>query len=169
MALAEAANVELEPIWAALLTKALEGRNVKDLLLNIGSGGGGPAPAVAAGGTAGAGPAAEPEKVEEKEEEKEESDDDMVRSLSSTCDDFRLTGCSFRVSVSSINLLEPCRCTCSSRVQMYLHPPSLALHVSDRYCRLLSKHCVSECAALVAHSPWTFDTRRRLSMVVGDL
>ncbi|KAI0276948.1 60s acidic ribosomal protein-domain-containing protein [Russula aff. rugulosa BPL654] len=56
-----AAGVELEPIWASLLAKALEGKDVKELLSNVGSGGG--APAVGA-----------PEK---KEEEKEESDDDM--------------------------------------------------------------------------------------------
>lgn len=78
LALTEAANVDLEPIWAALLAKALEGRNVKELLLSIGSGGGGPATGVATGGATGAGPAAEPEKEEAKEEEKEESDDDMV-------------------------------------------------------------------------------------------
>jgi len=78
LALTEAASVELEPIWAALLAKALEGRNVKELLLNVGAGGGGPASTVVAGGTVDAGPAAGPEKEEEKkEEEKEESDDDM--------------------------------------------------------------------------------------------
>ncbi|KAF9782141.1 60S acidic ribosomal protein P1 [Thelephora terrestris] len=77
IALAGAADVELEPIWAALLAKALEGKNVKELLLNVGSGGGGPAPAVGGGATGGA-PAAAAEKEEEKkEEEKEESDDDM--------------------------------------------------------------------------------------------
>ena len=79
IALADAADVELEPIWAALLAKALEGRNVKELLLNVGSGGGGPAPGVVTGGATGAGPAVEAEKEEEKkEEEKEESDEDMV-------------------------------------------------------------------------------------------
>jgi len=76
--LTQAAGVELEPIWAALLTKALEGKNVKDLLSNVGAGGGGPAPAVSAGGATGGGPDAVAEKEEEKkEEEKEESDDDM--------------------------------------------------------------------------------------------
>ncbi|KAH7910432.1 60S acidic ribosomal protein P1 [Hygrophoropsis aurantiaca] len=79
VALTSAANVELEPIWASLLAKALEGKNVKDLLSNVGAGGGAPAvggaPAAAAGGAA----AAEAPKEEEKkkEEEKEESDDDM--------------------------------------------------------------------------------------------
>ncbi|KAI1662631.1 ribosomal protein 60S [Daldinia decipiens] len=68
--------VDVEPIWTQLFSKALEGKDVKDLLSNVGSGGaaaaGGPA---AAGG--GAGAAAEETKEEEKEEEKEESDEDM--------------------------------------------------------------------------------------------
>ncbi|KAG6853148.1 hypothetical protein C0991_006555, partial [Blastosporella zonata] len=76
LALTSGANVELEPIWASLLAKALEGKNVKELLSNVGSGGGAPAassaPAAAAGGAA-----AEAPKEEEKAEEKEESDDDM--------------------------------------------------------------------------------------------
>ena len=84
LALTSAANVELEPIWAALLTKALEGKNVKELLSNVGSGGGGPAQSVGGGGGAtGGAPTDAAEKEEEKkEEEKEESDDDMVCSLS---------------------------------------------------------------------------------------
>ncbi|KAI0268469.1 60s acidic ribosomal protein-domain-containing protein [Russula aff. rugulosa BPL654] len=71
-----AAGVELEPIWASLLAKALEGKDVKELLSNVGSGGGAPAVGapVAAGGAA---PAAEAPAEEKKEEEKEESDDDM--------------------------------------------------------------------------------------------
>ncbi|KAJ6595592.1 60S acidic ribosomal protein P1 [Mycena vulgaris] len=76
--LTNAAHIEVEPIWATLLAKALEGKNVKDLLSNVGSGGGAPAAggaAPAAGGAAAA--AAEAPKAEEKEEEKEESDDDM--------------------------------------------------------------------------------------------
>jgi len=76
--LVKAANVEVEPIWATLFAKALEGKDVKDLLLNVGSGGSA-APAAAAastGASAGATEAAE-EKKEEKAEEKEESDDDM--------------------------------------------------------------------------------------------
>ncbi|EKM78184.1 hypothetical protein AGABI1DRAFT_85883 [Agaricus bisporus var. burnettii JB137-S8] len=76
ISITNAAGVELEPIWASLLAKALEGENVKDLLSNVGSGGGAPAPA-AAGGAAAGGAAAEAPKEEEKVEEKEESDDDM--------------------------------------------------------------------------------------------
>ncbi|KAG8686847.1 hypothetical protein FRC09_013881 [Ceratobasidium sp. 395] len=78
LALTNAANVELEPIWATLLAKALEGKNVKDLLSNVGGGGApaagaAPAAAAAAGGAA----PAEEAKEEKKEEEKEESDEDM--------------------------------------------------------------------------------------------
>ncbi|KAL0580839.1 hypothetical protein V5O48_001215 [Marasmius crinis-equi] len=77
LALTNAAGVEIEPIWASLLAKALEGKDVKELLSNVGAGGG--APAAAAGGApAAAGGAAEaPKEEEKKEEEKEESDDDM--------------------------------------------------------------------------------------------
>ncbi|KAL7622967.1 hypothetical protein AAE478_006646 [Parahypoxylon ruwenzoriense] len=68
--------VDVEPIWTSLFAKALEGKDVKDLLSNVGSGGGAAAagPAAAAGGAAAA---AEEAKEEEKEEEKEESDEDM--------------------------------------------------------------------------------------------
>ncbi|KAI1402037.1 ribosomal protein 60S [Hypoxylon fuscum] len=68
--------VDVEPIWTSLFAKALEGKDVKDLLSNVGSGGGAAASGPAAGGAA-AGGAAEEAKEEEKEEEKEESDEDM--------------------------------------------------------------------------------------------
>ncbi|KDQ15283.1 hypothetical protein BOTBODRAFT_31941 [Botryobasidium botryosum FD-172 SS1] len=77
IALTEGAKVEVEPIWASLLAKALEGKNVKDLLSNVGSGGGAPAAGASAAASGGAAPAAEEKKEEAKEEEKEESDDDM--------------------------------------------------------------------------------------------
>ncbi|OJD26527.1 60S acidic ribosomal protein P1 [Blastomyces percursus] len=73
----KAANIQdIEPIWSSLFAKALEGKDVKDLLLNVGSGGGA---AVAAGGAApvAAEAGGAEEKKEEKEEEKEESDEDM--------------------------------------------------------------------------------------------
>ncbi|KAH8685509.1 60s acidic ribosomal protein-domain-containing protein [Tricladium varicosporioides] len=74
--LIKAAGIEdVEPIWTSLFAKALEGKDVKDLLLNVGSGGGAAA-APTAGGAA-AGGAVEEAKEEEKEEEKEESDEDM--------------------------------------------------------------------------------------------
>merc|ERR1711964_533763 len=67
--LIKAANVaDVEPIWASLFAKALEGKDVKDMLLNVGSGGGAAAAAPAA---------AAPAEEEKKEEEKEESDEDM--------------------------------------------------------------------------------------------
>ncbi|KAH7025923.1 60s acidic ribosomal protein-domain-containing protein [Microdochium trichocladiopsis] len=74
--LIKAAKVaDIEPIWTQLFAKALEGKDVKDLLSNVGSGGGAPAAggaAAAAGGEAAAAP------EEEKEPEAaEESDDDM--------------------------------------------------------------------------------------------
>jgi len=81
LALTNAAGAEIEPIWASLLAKALEGKDVKELLSNVGSGGGGPAVGAAGGASAaaGGGAAAAEEKEEEKKvEEKEESDDDMV-------------------------------------------------------------------------------------------
>ncbi|KAI4735289.1 hypothetical protein E4T45_15116 [Aureobasidium sp. EXF-8846] len=73
--LISAAKLEVEPIWTSLFAKALEGKDVKELLLNVGSGSGAAA-APAAGGAA-AGGAAEDAPAEEKAEEKEESDDDM--------------------------------------------------------------------------------------------
>ncbi|KAL1410043.1 hypothetical protein Q8F55_004045 [Vanrija albida] len=75
--LTTAAKVEIEPIWASLLAKALDGKDIKALLTNVG-GGGAPAAGAVAGGAPAAGGAAEAAPVEEKKEEaKEESDDDM--------------------------------------------------------------------------------------------
>ncbi|KAI5462098.1 60s acidic ribosomal protein-domain-containing protein [Mariannaea sp. PMI_226] len=75
--LIKAAKVEeVEPIWTSIFAKALEGKDVKELLVNVGSGGG----AAAAGGAVAAaagGDAAEAAEEEAKEEEKEESDEDM--------------------------------------------------------------------------------------------
>ncbi|TQS33516.1 hypothetical protein Golomagni_06136 [Golovinomyces magnicellulatus] len=74
--LIKAAGIDdVEPIWSSLFAKALEGKNVRDLLSNVGSGGGAVAAPVVAGEAGGA--AAGEAKEEEKEEEKEESDDDM--------------------------------------------------------------------------------------------
>jgi len=76
--LIKAAKIEdVEPIWTSLFAKALEGKDVKDLLLNVGSGGGAAAAAPAAGGAAGGAAPAEEAAEEKKEEEKEESDEDM--------------------------------------------------------------------------------------------
>ncbi|KAI1306212.1 60s acidic ribosomal protein-domain-containing protein [Xylaria venustula] len=68
--------VDVEPIWTQLFAKALEGKDVKDLLSAVGSGGGAAAAGPAVGAAGGAAAADEPA-AEEKEEEKEESDDDM--------------------------------------------------------------------------------------------
>ncbi|ORY01607.1 ribosomal protein 60S [Basidiobolus meristosporus CBS 931.73] len=73
-ALTKAAGVEVEPVWASLFAKALAGKNLGDLLMNVGSAGAAPA---AAGGAAAAGAADAAPAEEVKEEAKEESDDDM--------------------------------------------------------------------------------------------
>ncbi|KAI9594144.1 60s acidic ribosomal protein-domain-containing protein [Syncephalis fuscata] len=70
--LVKAAGVDVELIWASIFAKALEGKDLGEMLMNVGAGGAAPA-AGAAAATGGAAAAAE----EEKEEEKEESDDDM--------------------------------------------------------------------------------------------
>ncbi|EGS18346.1 ribosomal protein P1 [Thermochaetoides thermophila DSM 1495] len=76
--LIKAAGVtEVEPIWASLFAKALEGKDVKDLLSAVGSGGGAAAAPAAGGAAAAAAAPAEEAKEEKKEEEKEESDEDM--------------------------------------------------------------------------------------------
>jgi large subunit ribosomal protein LP1 len=74
--LIKAANVEgVEPIWTSIFAKALDGKDIKDLLTNVGSGGGAPVAGGAAGGAdGGAAPAAEEKKDVEAAEE---SDEDM--------------------------------------------------------------------------------------------
>ena len=58
--------------------QALDGKDVKDLLLNVGSGGGAAAAPAAGGAAAASGDAPSEDKKEEKKEEaKEESDEDM--------------------------------------------------------------------------------------------
>merc|ERR1712241_1597695 len=74
-----AAKVNVEAFWPGLSAKALQGRNIGDLICNVGSApAAGGAAAPAAGGDAAAAPAVE-EKKEEKKAESEESgsDDDM--------------------------------------------------------------------------------------------
>ncbi|KAG9292624.1 hypothetical protein G9A89_006996 [Geosiphon pyriformis] len=79
-ALTKAAGVDVEPVWANLFAKALEGKNVTDLLFNVGAGGGGaPATGGTGGGsaTSGAADAKPAEEEKPKEEEQDESDGDM--------------------------------------------------------------------------------------------
>ena len=77
-AIAKAAGIALEPIWATTLERALKGRKLDDLLASAtsggGGGGGGAAPAAAAGGAPAAAAAAEaaPAKEEKKEASEEE-------------------------------------------------------------------------------------------------
>lgn len=73
--LISAAGLEVESIWSSIFAKALAGKNINDMIANVGSASAAPvaaagAPAAAAGGAAAA-------KEEKKEEAAEESDDDM--------------------------------------------------------------------------------------------
>ncbi|KAG9394734.1 Ribosomal protein L10/L12 [Carpediemonas membranifera] len=70
VAMTKAAGVEVQPIWASLFAKFLEGKDVMDMLSNVGSGSAAAAPAAAAG-------AAATEEAAEEEAEESESDSDM--------------------------------------------------------------------------------------------
>lgn len=73
LAITKSANAEVESVWADIFAKALEGKDLKDLLFSMAAA----APAASTGAAAAAGGAAEEAAAEEVEEEKEESDDDM--------------------------------------------------------------------------------------------
>ena len=73
--LTKAAKITIEPFWPGLFSKALEGRNIGDMICNIGSAPAAGAAAPAAGEAAA--DAGKEEKKEEKVESEEESDDDM--------------------------------------------------------------------------------------------
>lgn len=74
-ALTTKANVVVEPIWADIFAKALEGKDLKEFFFNINAA---PAAGAAVAGGASAAAGGAEEAAEEKEEEaKEESDDDM--------------------------------------------------------------------------------------------
>jgi len=87
VAVASAAGVELEPIYAKIFAKALNGKDLSNLLgaLQVGAVGGGQAaaaPAAAAGGDA---KEEKKGKKEEKPAEEEEEDDEMVSVTLSEC------------------------------------------------------------------------------------
>lgn len=66
--------MDVEPIWASIFAKALAGKNVSDMIANVGSA---PAAAPAGGAAAPAAGAAAAEAKKEEKVEEEESDDDM--------------------------------------------------------------------------------------------
>ncbi|OMH84666.1 60S acidic ribosomal protein P1-alpha 1 [Zancudomyces culisetae] len=70
----KAANVQIDAIYFDLFAKALAGRNISDMLMNVGSAAAAPAAAAPAAGDAGAASAAAEAAAPEPEEE---SDDDM--------------------------------------------------------------------------------------------
>ena len=74
-ALLKAADVSFEKYWPGLFARALEGKDVKELISNIGSASG-PAVAAPAAGS-GSGAAEAPKEEEKAPEPEEESDDDM--------------------------------------------------------------------------------------------
>ncbi|KAK6534378.1 hypothetical protein TWF281_005701 [Arthrobotrys megalospora] len=78
-----AAKLEVEPIWAVLFAKALQGKDLKELLLNV-SAGGPPGPAITEGPpmakdgeTKGQEDKKDEKKKKKKDEPKDESDEDM--------------------------------------------------------------------------------------------
>ncbi|TPX51411.1 hypothetical protein SeMB42_g00453 [Synchytrium endobioticum] len=82
--LIEAAGVEVESVWPVLFAKALKGKDVGEILSNVGAGGAAvaiaAAPAAApaeAPGSPGKEKAATKKEEKKKEPEPEESDDDM--------------------------------------------------------------------------------------------
>ncbi|WEJ94214.1 Mitochondrial acidic protein mam33 [Yamadazyma tenuis] len=73
VSIAKAAKADVDSVWADVFAKALEGKDLKDLLFSLAAAApaSGSAPAAAAGG------AAEEAVAEVEEEAPEESDDDM--------------------------------------------------------------------------------------------
>lgn len=111
--LTEAAGAEVEPIWASLLAKALAGKDLKDLLSNIGAGG--PAAGVSAGG---AGEESKDEEDEEEDEDEDEEDDDdsdgPVREVLPSLLGLDSESFSRRSSICSVNLSCVCLLSCSA-------------------------------------------------------
>ncbi|RKP39205.1 60s acidic ribosomal protein-domain-containing protein [Dimargaris cristalligena] len=76
-AIVKASGAEVEPIYFSLFAKALEGKNVSDLLMNVGAGKSGASAPSAGAAAGGASAEADAPAEEKKEEEADESDDDM--------------------------------------------------------------------------------------------
>ncbi|KAL3230049.1 Uncharacterized protein RNJ44_01412 [Nakaseomyces bracarensis] len=72
--LAEAANVQVEGIWADIFARALEAQDLKSLMVNFSAGA---APVASVGGGSAAAAGGDAAEEEKEEEAKEESDDDM--------------------------------------------------------------------------------------------
>jgi len=77
LSVTKAAGASVDNVWADVFAKALEGKDLKEILFSFAAAA--PAAAGAASGAAGGGEAAAA--VEEAEEEAEESDDDMGMGL----------------------------------------------------------------------------------------
>lgn len=73
LSVTKAAGASVDNVWANVFAKALEGKDLKELLFSFAAS----APAAAAGGPAAASGAAEAAVEEKEEEAAEESDDDM--------------------------------------------------------------------------------------------
>ncbi|SCU78542.1 LAFA_0A07118g1_1 [Lachancea sp. 'fantastica'] len=74
LSLTSAANVPVEGVWADIFARALDGQDLKSLLVNFSAGSAAAAPVAGGAAAAAGGEEAEEEKAEEA---KEESDDDM--------------------------------------------------------------------------------------------
>ncbi|CDO52209.1 hypothetical protein DV451_005098 [Geotrichum candidum] len=77
LALTKAAGAEVDSIWANVFAKAVEGKDLKELLFAFGAAG----PAASAGPAAAAGESGAAAAAVEEEEEAEESDEDMGMGL----------------------------------------------------------------------------------------
>ncbi|CAG91106.1 DEHA2G24178p [Debaryomyces hansenii CBS767] len=77
LAITKAAGASVEDVWADVYAKALEGKDLKELLFSFAAAAPAAAPAGGAAAAAGDAPAA----AEEAEEEAEESDGDMGMGL----------------------------------------------------------------------------------------
>ena len=92
-ALLDAAGVTVEPFWPGMFAKALEGRNIGDLLCSVGTPPGGGGGVRGAGeADAGGGDAQAKEAVEKKEEMEEESEESDEEGIFSCRFDFLGTG-----------------------------------------------------------------------------